>query len=259
MRCSQFVSIHTIRRASRCCANTSRSHSTPVRAGTSDRRRRDRAQYAEDLDRRNRPTADLSAQHSHLVPKGVAARIRRDVTVSFCGLLTDARLRILKEWLARLRQDTAQVDRLVDGRMVKWLKGHVMRRLMKRDMSRREQTFDVSIGRVLLWSSRRGRVFPVKGFDEEYFRVLLRSKFVLCSSGDQIWSYRFFEAVLCGAIPAFEETCPAYEGFEYLTMSNEQFVWSSAIADHNYALCVERLTVPWDELIAEIDALSSTV
>ena len=47
---------------------------------------------------------------------------------------------------------------------------------------------------------------------------LLRSKFVLWPNRDYIWSYRFFETVMSGAIPIVEED-GAYERFDYFRMS----------------------------------------
>jgi len=111
------------------------------------------------------------------------------------------------------------------------------------------------MGAFLLWSSTRGRVFLVKAWDEEYFRVLLRSRFVLCPNGDYVWSYRFFEAILCGAIPTVEERCDAYDGFTYHTMTDTTYNWSPQIALSNYELCRSRLTIPQGDLNAEIAKL----
>jgi hypothetical protein len=109
-------------------------------------------------------------------------------------------------------------------------------------------------GDLLLWSSERGRVFPWKAWDDEYFKLLGRSSFVLCPSGDFVWSYRFFEAVLCGAIPIVEETCPAYTGFHFHTFADaaRTLVWNEAIAAANFDLARARLTVPLAELDAEV-------
>jgi hypothetical protein len=52
-----------------------------------------------------------------------------------------------------------------------------------------------NIGDLVVWSSEKGRYYPFKAFDEEYFKELANSHFVLCPSGDCVWSYRFFEAV----------------------------------------------------------------
>ena len=47
---------------------------------------------------------------------------------------------------------------------------------------------------------------------------MAKSKFVLCPNGDFIWTYRFFEAIACGAIPIIEDDLPLYDGFQYYKM-----------------------------------------
>lgn len=60
-------------------------------------------------------------------------------------------------------------------------------------------------------------VFQKKSWDTEYYDILSQSKFVICPSGDFIWSYRFFEAI-----------------------------------EHNYALCVDRITIDKKMLNSEL-------
>ena len=95
------------------------------------------------------------------------------------------------------------------------------------------------------WSSNRGRKFPIKSWDDDYFKVLGDSQFVLCPSGVCVWSYRFFESILCGAIPIVESNCEAYEGFrfKYMTDDASTFVWTKEDAEYNYNLCIERITI----------------
>ena len=38
----------------------------------------------------------------------------------------------------------------------------------------------------------------------QYWDMMQRAKYVLCPDGDFVWTYRFFEAVACGAIPIIE-------------------------------------------------------
>lgn len=113
--------------------------------------------------------------------------------------------------------------------------------------------FNNSINKKSLFyldASSRGREFPSKSFDLNYFNILLRSKFVLCPAGDFEWTYRFYEAVLCGAIPVIEKHSKAYEGyiFRYFNDDINSFQWSEAIALHNYELCISQITVPNEEL-----------
>lgn len=87
-------------------------------------------------------------------------------------------------------------------------------------------------------------MFPEKSWDQEYYNFLLRSKFVLCPSGVYIWTYRFFESILCGAIPIVEKSSPCYNGFKYFNMNQDldQLEWSMEVAEYNFKLCVARLT-----------------
>ncbi len=109
-------------------------------------------------------------------------------------------------------------------------------------------------GDFWLWSSRRGRTFPRKSWDKDYFDFLLNSRFVLCPSGDFIWSYRFFESVLCGAIPVIEEYCEAYEGFKFKFFSDdlESLTYDMEDAEHNYNLCIQKITVPIETILNEL-------
>ncbi|SOC78588.1 Exostosin family protein [Salinimicrobium sediminis] len=105
---------------------------------------------------------------------------------------------------------------------------------------------EISYNRELrIIPSGKGRKFPDKAWDEEYYRTLANSKFVLCPSGNSVWTYRFFEAILCGAIPVVEETCEAYIGFTYFSFNDpiEEMNWDQKIVDENFKLCLERITV----------------
>lgn len=93
-------------------------------------------------------------------------------------------------------------------------------------------------------SSTAGRRWPQKGWDQRYYDLLARSAYVLCPDGDFVWTYRFFESVLCGAIPIVQSTCDLYDGFAFLTMNDRPDGWDRDTADANFALAVERLTVP---------------
>lgn len=50
--------------------------------------------------------------------------------------------------------------------------------------------------------SKRGRNKDLKySLDKEYYESLGRTKFALTPTGDCPWSYRMFEAMMCGSIP----------------------------------------------------------
>ena len=67
----------------------------------------------------------------------------------------------------------------------------------------------------------KGRQFPIKSFDEEYFTERKKYKFVFCPDGDFVWSYRFFETVMCGGIPIVENDSPLYKGFKYYVLNGD--------------------------------------
>jgi hypothetical protein len=175
-----------------------------------------------------------------------AARAHR---YSFAGLMTDTRRALLEAWMAG-RPDGAS------GLAAKTNFGGFFRRQLIRwwgaDRQRR-------IGDVTVWSSERGRRFPTKAWDEEYFRMLADSEHVLCPSGDYQWSYRFFEACLCGAVPIVEQASPLYEGFRYRLMSDrlDGTPWSAADAEHNYRSCAARIVVPAADLDGELTRLAA--
>lgn len=145
----------------------------------------------------------------------------RPVRYSFAGLMTNSRKRTLQSWSSSPETEDNGADKA-----------------------------------FVIMSSDRGRKFPEKSWDEEYFALLCNSKFVLCPNGDYVWTYRFFEAAMCGAIPIVEEGCAHYAGFEYRSMSEGRDArpWSEEAAMHNYRLCRERLTVPLPALESEIQS-----
>lgn len=173
----------------------------------------------------------------------------RHVRFSFAGLITENRRDMFEYWVRRAFPGVriALNDRLIDR-----LKARA-RRVFR--MSKGPVT--TKFGDLVVSSSDRGREFPGKSWDEEYHALLARSQFVLCPSGDFVWSYRFFEAALCGAMPIVQQVCPAYDGFCFRTMDDSvaNLQWNQKDAEQNFALCVERLTVPTAELNTEIDFL----
>jgi hypothetical protein len=175
-----------------------------------------------------------------------AARAHR---YSFAGLLTDNRRALLEGWMAERSDGTA-------GLAAKTSFGDFVRRQLIRWRGADRQRH---IGDLTLWSSERGRRFPTKAWDDEYFQMLADSEHVLCPSGDYQWSYRFFEACLCGAVPIVEEASPLYDGFRYRLMTDPRDAapWSIADAEHNYRTCAARITVPLDELDVELSRLAA--
>jgi len=179
----------------------------------------------------------------------------RDLDYSFLGLMTPVRAEALNAWLER--QGASQriphpfvlrVHRYLQKKMgwIGWSAKGIT-----------QFTFKTQHGSIMLGASDKGRVFPGKAWDDDYFRMLARSRFVLCPSGDFVWTYRFFESAMCGAIPIVEATCPSYEGFRYFTMDDrlEDLEWSADTAEHNFNACLERLTISREELDTEMSKL----
>lgn len=73
---------------------------------------------------------------------------------------------------------------------------------------------------AIIVNSNRGRREDTKEKDIAYFRALKRGLFVLCPNGDFIWTYRFFEAILCEAIPIVEEDCELYKGYHFYKLGD---------------------------------------
>jgi hypothetical protein len=171
----------------------------------------------------------------------------RPFRYSFAGLLTGQRRALLAGWLDRRGAAPSGFGRergvgeLVRRQLLRW-RGHEPAR---------------HIGDLTVWSSERGRRFPMKAWDSGYFQLLARSERVLCPSGDYRWSYRFFEATLCGALPIVEEASPLYDGFRYRLMSDtgDDHGWSSDDALYNYRRCAERIVVPSVDLDRELARL----
>lgn len=175
----------------------------------------------------------------------------RSVDVSFAGLLTDTRREALNAWLRLSGLEQLRVP----GKPSLFRKA--LRKLLRK--ANISLTDHVGTENVKILLSDQGRLFPRKAWNTDYYDLLLQSKFVLCPSGDfknngVAWTYRFFEAVLCGAVPVIEEHCAAYDGYRVRLMDAPigSLDWSQADAEHNFALARERLTVDADALRAEV-------
>ena len=83
---------------------------------------------------------------------------------------------------------------------------------------------------------------------------------MLCPDGDFTWSYRFVEAIFCGAIPVVERDCELFEGFHSRRFEEPagDLVWEQTVAEENYQRAVARFTIPLEELDAELARLVAT-
>jgi hypothetical protein len=177
----------------------------------------------------------------------------RDITYLFRGLVTPARHALLSAWL-KLQRSTYRLPSPPASSMMNRLR----RRILGTELST-EYTDSISVGGGLfqIASNVRGRKFPIKAWDDDYFRTMSRAKFVLCPRGDYAWTYRFFEATMCGAIPLVEEPCAHYASFRYQDINTpvRDLTWSRDDVEHNFSVCHDLLTVPTPILDWEVQQL----
>jgi len=87
-------------------------------------------------------------------------------------------------------------------------------------------------------------------FDQQYFRVLRQSNFVLCPAGDAPWSMRFFETILAGSIPILQSrahrarnVAEADIGYRFFLASDKSFCFDAKIVDDNLRLFMSNQTL----------------
>jgi hypothetical protein len=182
--------------------------------------------------------------------------------VSFPGLPTASRKKAINEWLNNSQLPFRIPEHIGQASHDDFLRLFLRRVLRKLGSAKKPHAYrEIYRDGVKLVFSDEGRVFPRKAWNESYYSCLLESEFVLCPDGDDIggssWTYRFFESILCGAIPVVEHSCDAYQGFKFRHMGQplRELIWSQDEAEHNFVLAMKRLTVPLDELRTEIDRL----
>lgn len=92
-----------------------------------------------------------------------------------------------------------------------------------------------------------GRQHSKGFFDRDYYQIMCNSEFTLCPKGDYLWTYRFYEAIICSSIPIVEEDGiePSMSGFAYFIHSkdNSLFIYDRDICKQNYDLFLERHTL----------------
>jgi hypothetical protein len=163
----------------------------------------------------------------------------RNICFNFSGFITKSRKKTLENYilnkieynkiLAKAKLGFCSIAQIIPVRYRKFL-------LPK---------FTISFNLLKISDSINGRFFPKKSLDVEYYQQMLNSKYVLCPNGDFVWTYRFFETVMCGAIPVIEDYCDLYEGFRYKTMDEDinDLIWTEEDVKHNFELCKLRLTL----------------
>jgi hypothetical protein len=101
--------------------------------------------------------------------------------------------------------------------------------------------------------SKVGAQWPTKIWDDQYMGSLATTKCVLCPPGDYEWTYRFYEAMLCGALPIVEKPSKYTDGYHVRLLSDKEFDYSEQEAIENFNRAVSQLTVPTDVMTACID------
>lgn len=174
----------------------------------------------------------------------------REHRYSFAGLVTNNRKVIITDWVSQ--NSIGEIKKLPNADSISYR----IRKKLYQTLNLDDSIYK-EVGDLVIWSSTRGRKYPEKAWDDAYFRFMANSEFVLCPSGNSIWSYRFFEAILCGAIPIIEESCPEYEGFKYYEMKDnaQDLIWTRETAEFNYNLCMKRITIDIKELNDELNIL----
>lgn len=98
------------------------------------------------------------------------------------------------------------------------------------------QKFDLPNSNIIF--TNEGRIIDKFYIDVEYFKLMKSSFFVLCPKGDYNWSYRFFEAIMCKAIPIIETNAidKTMEGFRFYhkDQSIDTYIYSEEIVEFNY-------------------------
>jgi Exostosin family len=85
-------------------------------------------------------------------------------------------------------------------------------------------------------------------FDENYFTVMAKSQFVLCPAGDAPWSMRFYESLMCKAIPVVEtrdhtRRSAAEAELDYkVYLPHEEHVYREDWVEHNYEIFMRHHT-----------------
>lgn len=215
-----------------------------------------------------KPSCKIGTLEKYLIfPNQMVTRCRskwrrnRSIQFLFCGLITEERKKSLEEWICSSfgKEDFSISVTKSSPNRLKRLYYQLEQKINFVNKFKSEFIFK-DIG-LHVFSSNKGRYFPVKVWDEEYYEFLANSHFVLCPNGDFTWTYRFFESILCGAIPIVENTCDLYNGFEYFFMSDpiEQLAYSQDAVERNFYRAQNLLTVRRESLNKHIiDILEQT-
>jgi hypothetical protein len=191
-------------------------------------------QVCPDVDERREPVRLLYPRS--WVEAVDAMSVERDIDYSFMGSLYRPDVYANRAWVL----DFAR-DRFTDRsylHLSEAPEGH--RRLGPYDHTGSAE--GVWIPKEVAWSDRAF-------FNRHFFEVLRRSRFALCPAGDAPWSNRFFEAVMCGAIPIVED--PVHSGRHdheraigyRMYLKDEEHHYDPQVVMHNRRLFLEHQTL----------------
>jgi len=97
-----------------------------------------------------------------------------------------------------------------------------------------------------IYRSNRGRLVTKKfDLDLEYYQELGRTKFGLSPTNECPWSYRFFESIMCGAIPVLGDKDFDFNtelGFKFYRHSDVK-IYKSEWAEHNLRLLIKNCII----------------
>lgn len=99
-------------------------------------------------------------------------------------------------------------------------------------LTQKRKVFLDNFKEAIIISSDKGRKQETKEKDDEYFKLLSKSKFSICPNGDFVWTYRFFESILCKCLPIVEEDCKLYEGYKYYKVG-DNYCYNKDWIEHN--------------------------
>lgn len=90
-------------------------------------------------------------------------------------------------------------------------------------------------------------------FDEDYFKIMSKSKFTLCPAGDLIYSMRFYESLMCRSIPivnsvneTFRSEAESLLGYKYYLVTDD-IEYREDWVNYNYELFLKYHTLEYKE------------
>ena len=162
----------------------------------------------------------------------------RGIRIGFTGLMTRERRSTFRQWIRHANKATK----------AKWThESRIMSRMWR---------FNLGNAGVEINATKAGRTWPSKAWDENYYRRMGSTQFALCPSGDFSWTYRVFEAALCGAIPIVETQLPLYQSLMTVPWNADitQLSWDPAVAEHNRRVATQMVTVDHETLSVALAA-----